>query len=130
MVIFTINLLILFILIIHNISTKQKDSINLCNIKNIIKILVRQCSRWAVAAIQDKSPIIALLHSNYACGYLWALKDIANDNQIKKATNIDILVFTKKITNIQDMCTKKVSNNCPQFLEHIDKELAKLGGDM
>ena len=78
---------------------------------------------------QDKSPIISLLHANYAAGYLWSLKDIASDIEIQNATNIDIINFTEKIVDIQDKSTKKVSHACPQFLDDIDKELAKLGGD-
>lgn len=119
-------LLFLFIIFVKNKETyKNKNK----NINSIIKTLIRQCSRWAVAAKQDESPIIALLHSNYAAGYLWALKDIATDIQIKKATNIDIIDYTKKILEVQDISTKKVSRNCPQFMENIDLELAKLGGN-
>ena len=95
----------------------------------LIKKLLRQSSRWAVAAHQDKSPIISLLHANYAAGYLWSLKDIASDIEIQNATNIDIINFTEKIVDIQDKSTKKVSHACPQFLDDIDKELAKLAGD-
>ena len=95
----------------------------------LIKKLLRQSSRWAVAAHQDKSPIISLLHANYAAGYLWSLKDIASDIEIQNATNIDIINFTEKIVDIQDKSTKKVSHACPKFLDDIDKELAKLGGD-
>ena len=40
-----------------------------------INTLIRQAARWSVAAQQDESPIIALLHANYGAGYLWALKD-------------------------------------------------------
>ena len=116
---------IFFISITHATISNKK-----LNNTSSIQTLIRQCSRWAVAAAQDKSPIIALLHANYAAGYLWALKDIASDSEIKKVTNIDMQLFTNKITNIQDMCTKKVSQACPQFLDHIDKSLAKLGGDM
>ena len=74
--------------------------------------------------------MISLLHANYAAGYLWSLKDVATDEEIKKATSINIIKFSKKITTIQDLCTKRVSASCPQFLNHIDKELARLGGDL
>jgi hypothetical protein len=122
---FLFLLLILFLVLL----IIQKCQNNQTELNKVIYTLLRQSARWAVAAQQDKSPIIALLHANYAAGYLWALKDIATDSQIKSATNIDILPFTKKITDIQDMSTKKVSKNCPEFLEFIDKELATMGGD-
>ena len=98
--------------------------------KQNIQTLVRQTSRWSAAAKQDESPIIALLHANYGAGYLWALKDIATDAEIKQASNIDILPFEKKITDIQDASTRKVSRVCPKFTANIDKELLILGGDL
>ena len=95
-----------------------------------IRILLRQSSRWAVAAEQDKSPISALLHANYGAGFLWALMDIATEEEINKAADIDLVKFKQKILRIQDKATKKVSRECPDFAKHIDKELAKIGGDM
>ena len=77
---------------------KNKENTNNNNFKeNAIKNLLRQSSRWAIAAKQDKSPIITLLHANYAAGYLWALKDIATDNDIKSITGIDIIKFKQKM---------------------------------
>ena len=82
---------------------------------NIIKTLVRQTARWSSAALQDKSPLIAVLHANYGAGYLWALKDIATSEQIKQATNVDQLEFEKKITDIQDKVTKDAIKQCADF---------------
>ena len=92
-----------------------------------IQVLVRQAARWAVAAEQDTSPLIAVLHSNYSAGYLWALLDIANKEQIKSATNIDIDEFRKKIVNIKDKNTINYQNYvrvCPKnnYLTKIAKE--------
>ena len=98
--------------------------------KNMADKLIRQCARWAVASEQDKSPLIALLHANYAAGYLWALKDIVSDVEIKQHTNIDILDFEKKIVNIQDIATKKVSSACPEFASHLNMELLKYSGNV
>ena len=100
------------------------------NKKNMTNKLIRQCARWAVASEQDKSPLIALLHANYAAGYLWALKDIVSDVEIKQYTNIDILDFETKIVNIQDLATKKVSSACPEFASHLNMELLKYSGNV
>jgi hypothetical protein len=128
---FEIGTIIIFLCIFYLYWTIQQKNNEINNEKNIIiQKLIRQSSRWAIAADQDKSPIIALLHANYAAGYLWALKDIASDIEIKTASNIDILQFTKKITDIQDKSTKYVSLSCPKFVGDVDKELAKLAGDM
>ena len=74
--------------------------------------------------------MIALLHANYGAGYLWALKDIATDTEIEQVGKINILEFTKKITDVQDKSTKKVSKVCPQFFGDIDKYLLKIAGDL
>jgi hypothetical protein len=81
----------------------------------IIKTLVRQASRWSTAAIQDENPLIAILHANYGAGYLWALKDIATDNEIEKAMNIDIIKFRDEIIKIQDEVNMKAVKKCPSF---------------
>jgi hypothetical protein len=95
-----------------------------------IRTLLRQTARWSAASSQDESPIVALLHANYGAGYLWALKDIATGNEIKKATGVEINEFEKKIISIQDMATKKVSGLCPQFYSKLNTELLVLGGDL
>ena len=66
-------------------------------VNKVINVLVRQASRWATAAKQDKNSMIAVLHANYGAGYLWALKDIATTEQIKAATGIDMLKFEREI---------------------------------
>ena len=95
-----------------------------------IKVLVRQTARWAAAAQQDDSPIVALLHANYGAGYLWALRDIASDIEIKESTGVDILDFQKKIVDVQDASTKKVTGNCPEFIGDLDQYLLRIAGDM
>jgi hypothetical protein len=44
-----------------------------------IEKLVRQSARYAVAAQQDASPVIAVLHANYAAAYFYALKEFASE---------------------------------------------------
>ena len=112
--------------------------INKCWISNdtksfhieLIKKLVRQTARWSTAAIQDDNPIIAVLHANYSTGYLWALKDIATDQEIYDSTGLDIIKFKQKIIDIQDKSTRRVSKACPDFLGDIDEYLLKVGGDL
>ena len=41
--------------------------------------------------------MIAVLHANYGAGYLWALKDIATDSEIQKATGINLGDFENEI---------------------------------
>lgn len=95
------------------------------NNNNHIKILLRQISRWSVASEQDKSPMIAVLHANYAVGYLQALTDIATEKEINKYLDFD--KFKWQIYKIQDDAVKKAVKVCPQYIGNINKELALLG---
>ena len=94
-----------------------------------IEKLVRQSARYAVAAQQDASPVIAILHANYAAAYFYALKDIASDSQIHNATGIDVKKFREHVTNVQDMVTKRTSEKCPEFVGEVDIYLAQIGGE-
>ena len=117
-------ILVLCILLIPNTKCDCKNKHD-DNIKN----LTRQAARWSLASQQDESPLISLLHANYGAGYLWALKDIASDKEIKNVTNIDILKFKQKITDAQDEATMKVTKACPQFIGDVDTYLAKVAGN-
>jgi hypothetical protein len=97
--------------------------------KRSIEKLVRQTARWATAAQQDASPLISMLHANYAAGYLWALKDIATPTEIHKATGVNLKQFEEHIVNVQDSTTKKVIKVCPQFKGEVDLYLATIAGE-
>ncbi len=95
----------------------------------LINKLVRQTARWATAASQDDNPVIEVLHANYAAGYLWALKDIATNNDIESATKIDMKKFQKNVVEIQDKANKKLVKLCPNFIKTDNIYLAKIGGE-
>lgn len=79
-----------------------------------IKTLVRQSARWTIASEQDKNPYIAMLHANYGAGYIFALRSIATDAQIKEATNLDVMKLEQEITKVQDMSFVKLARVCPE----------------
>jgi hypothetical protein len=37
--------------------------------------------------------------------------------------------FTEHIINVQDMVTKKTTENCPEFVGQLDVYLAEIGGE-
>ena len=93
---------------------------------DIIVKLVKQSAKWATTAQQDDSPLLAVLHANYAMGYLWALKDIAGTDEISKKAGIDIKKFEEHVMNVQDMVTKKVVKKCPEFEGDVDFYLSAI----
>ena len=94
-----------------------------------IKKLIRQSARYATAAQQDESPIVATLHANYAAGYLWAVKDIATPREINRYTGVDIKKFEEHILNVQDSINKKLVQKCPEFAAEVDLYLSSIGGE-
>ena len=93
-------------------------------LNEIIRTLYRQAARWAVASAQDESPIIAVLHANYAAGYLWALKDIVTPEEFARAVdNADFLAIERQIVATQDAATRKLVAACKQAIPVADEEL-------
>lgn len=103
---------------------------NTFNKSEIIKKLIRQTARWSIAAQQDKSPMIAVLHMQYSVGYWWALKDIASQYEIQNISDIDVKKFEKKILDLQDNITKNLVKVCPQFARDIDNYLGIIAGNI
>jgi hypothetical protein len=127
LIIYTLILIIVFIT--YNYYTLYTSTANYSK-KNIINTLVRQASRWSVAAFQDTNPLIAVLHANYGAAYLFALKDIYTDYDIEQVANIDIKKFTNDIIKIQDTSTQKMAKLCPKYAPSKPKYLAKLGKEI
>ena len=94
--------------------------------KQPIKKLLQQSAKWATMAQQDESPIIAVLHANYAVGYLWALKDIANARDINRETGVNLQQFEEHIINVQSMVTKRIVKQCPELAGEIDLYLSSI----
>ena len=90
-----------------------------------IRILYRQTARYAVASLQDESPVIKTLHANYAMGYLMALKDLATTEQFSRATGDNLLSFERKIAAIQDASTVNLVGDCPDLIPDVDPVLLR-----
>jgi len=116
-----IIIILLVLFIFFAIIKTQQPNTNI-----IINTILRGSARWAAASLQDKSPIVAVLHANYAAGYLWALKDSFSDIDIQRATGIDVIKFQKKIIDVQDKSTQILVKACPQFASNIDTYLGKI----
>jgi hypothetical protein len=114
----------LFLLVLRNYDFQRRE--NSLNKSDIIKKLLRQASRWSIAAEQDELPMVAVLHANYGTAYLWSLKEISTNDEIEKITGVDMFIFEKEITRIQDEATRKVYKACPQYGPELSSYLVKL----
>lgn len=90
-----------------------------------IRILYRQTARYAVASLQDESPVVKSLHANYAMGYLMALKDLTTTEEFKRATGDNLLSFERKIAAIQDASTVNLVGDCPDLIPETDPGLLR-----
>lgn len=118
-------LILLFIIIILFFYKKHNNFEESENKDEMIKTLIRQASRYSLAAEQDNSPMIAVLHANYGVGYANALLDIVSSEEISKFVNLK--EWKNKLLKIQDDSVKKAIALCPQYSSGIDKELSILG---
>ena len=96
--------------------------------EKVIISLGRGIGRWRTAAEQDENAMIAVLHSNYAAGYLWALLDIATPQQIEQALGINYEQMRDAVVNTQDKSTKKMAVLCPAYAPE-PSVLTKLAGE-
>lgn len=91
-----------------------------------LTILTKAAAKWATTAQQDESPYVAVMHANYAAGYLQALKDVATPTEIYRQTGVEFKKFEEHILNVQDMVTQKVIKKCPEFAGNIDLYLSSI----
>lgn len=115
-------LVLVFILFRPDKSLRDLDHVPL---DKQIRILYRQTARYAVASVQDDSPVIRSLHANYAMGYLMALKDLATTEEFAKATGDNLMSFERKIAGIQDASTVNLVGDCPALVPDEDPALLR-----
>lgn len=85
------------------------------NKRTVIQTLLRQTTRWAVASEQDLNPLIAILHADYAVGYLSALREIVSDRDIQRYGGIDSNLLMRQVQRVQDVAVQRAVDQCPSF---------------
>jgi len=83
------------------------------SLQRAVQTLTRQAARWATAARQDANPLIAVLHANYAAGYLWGIADIVSSSQFSQMTGQNYLQFRDAIVAVQDSANRQLVAACP-----------------
>jgi len=101
-----------------------------------IKTLARQTARWSMAAVQDRQPLIALLHANYGNGYLMALNDIARPTEVERVLRASYPgfrydEFDRAVHRIQDVAAGRALKACPDLYtpeKGVSETLMRLAG--
>lgn len=120
-----ILILTVLVVVLCFIQQRQKSNSDHDNIGQ----LIRQSARWSVAASQDKSPIVAVLHANYGAGYLWAVKDLYTPDEIERATGLNFKTFERKVVSVQEKSSKRLAKLCPAYVGQVDRFLAAIAGE-
>lgn len=115
------QILIIFIIVLAVLTQSQSTS----TINDKVLGLYRQAARYAIAASQDQSPAIAVLHANYGMGYALALRDLVTTEEFKKITGISLSDFEQRIGRIQDAVTLRLVNQCESLIPDEDPVLLK-----
>lgn len=118
-VLFTIVTIVIIILLTQCYTTS-------CALDNALKSLTVQTARWSVASLQDQNPLVANLHANYGVAYVMALRDIASDQEIKRATGIDAMRLYKSVINAQRKATQSLLKACPNIIPMEDPYLTRI----
>jgi len=81
-----------------------------------IRILIRQASRWAVAAEQDANPLIRVLHANYAMAFVAALRQVASDDFVIRETGVDPQELETYVGQLQDWAVQSFAPYVPEMI--------------
>ncbi len=95
---------------------------------NTIRTLLRHAARWAIAAGQDREPVIRALHANYAVGYILALREVASDAEVMAVTGYDPYDLYAELLVVQDEATHQIALACPQLIPE-PAWLAQIAGE-
>lgn len=76
-------------------------------------LLLRHAARWAAAAEQDASPLMAMMHSNYASAYLQVLKELYTPAELGAAAGVDFPQLEERIMAMQGRVQTQLVEACP-----------------
>lgn len=79
------------------------------------KGLLTQSKHWYTMALQDKNPLFALRHLNYAVAYVEAARHIAPDDVLAQLTEINVRDLRQRIDAQTDAVSRKLSKTCPRL---------------
>ena len=93
-----------------------------------IRTLMRHAARWAIAAAQDREPVIRVLHANYAVGYMLALREVASDVEVFELTGYNPYDLFVQLLEVQDEAMQIAMERCPNLIPS-PQWLAEIAGE-
>lgn len=83
--------------------------------KKVLQNLIQQSTRWSTVAGQDQNPVVALMHVNYALGFIKAARRLASDSDIAKITGSNVTELHYIMENQQADLISIISEKCPEL---------------
>ena len=83
--------------------------------KKLLQNLIQQSTRWSSVAAQDQNPVVALMHVNYAIGFLKAARRLAPDSDIAKITGSNVMELHYIMESQQADLISRISEKCPDL---------------
>lgn len=75
--------------------------------------MLRQVTRWILAAKQDQDPAVQLLHANYAVGNLDLIRQLFTDEHVERETGHNPLTLHREAIALQDQAQQRLQVLCP-----------------
>ena len=95
--------------------TNNRNNVFTPHFMTTIRTLVLQSTRWSTVASQDQNPVVALMHVNYAIGFLKATRRLASDADIQKITGSSVAELNYLMEDQQAELISSISEKCPDL---------------
>lgn len=77
-------------------------------------MLIRTAARYAAAAEQDASPLMTLMHANYAAAYLQVLREQHDLADLQAAAHgVDFAQLQQSVLETQNRAQARMAETCP-----------------
>lgn len=108
-------MLVIGISLLSRVASGVRDPVPLQMIEHT-DVLLRSANRWALAATQDKAPLLALMHICYAKAYVVAVRRIMTDEQLRDAHNVNMIELIEKMDQVERQAVAAIAASSPNLV--------------
>jgi hypothetical protein len=108
-------MLVIGISLLSRVASGVRDPVPLQMIEHT-DVLLRSANRWALAATQDKAPLLALMHICYAKAYVVAVRRIMTDEQLRDAHNVNMIELIEKMDQVERQAVAAIATSSPNLV--------------
>jgi hypothetical protein len=94
--------------------------------RTLAEMYLREASRWGTIASEEKNPLIAVLHANFALCCAGVATALSDKQRLSRAFDIDVDAMVSDITEVQNTALRALGQACPSVKPRV--ELARASG--